>query len=327
MENKNQIIVPNTSLEFDDGNIKSGSLYASNESRFDAAHFSQPLTAFATGWKDNDDLVSMLEFIAPTVHVGRRFEFKKADNSECFLSEEDDVRAIGSSFKRVEYSGNSVNEKTLNKGLTMRIDHDDVSGDNWQERYVQILIQRMYRNELRRAITALQSIATKPITTIWTGLKGNPDSDLLDAIIKAGNEAGIDPNRALFGRSAWQIRHNAYASSDKAGAFAGLIMQPNQFAAVVGLDDVRISKERFNNTTTGEKKPMVNDSIVVFHGQGTIDKDDASTLKRFVTPIDGQQYRVYIQPHAKYTDITLEHYSNIITTSTLGVKTLKVSSK
>ena len=73
-----------------------------------------------------ENLEEMLEFIAPSIPVGRRFEFKSTNNAQAFYSDSDDIRSIGAEFKRVRYDGSSINEKTLNKGLTIRIDHDEV---------------------------------------------------------------------------------------------------------------------------------------------------------------------------------------------------------
>ena len=136
-------------------------IISANENRFTAGNYSEALTAFTVGWRDPENIAELLDFIAPPVPVGRRFEFKRSDNAQAFYSENDDVRAVGAEFKRVRYDGESINEKTLNKGLTIRVDHDEVAGDDWQERYVQMLMQRLLRNELRRAIQALDTIAAE----------------------------------------------------------------------------------------------------------------------------------------------------------------------
>ena len=40
----------------------------------------------------------------------------------------------------------------------------------------------------------------------------------------------------------------------------------------------------------------------------------------------GQPFAVYVQPYgAKLWDVTVEHYSNIIVTSTLGLRALEIS--
>jgi hypothetical protein len=328
MNETNNIPVPNATNDADHGNIQSGTIYSSSENRFNKSHYSEALTAFTVGWQDPENISATLDHIAPPVEVPRRFSFRVADPSSGFLSEVDDIRAPGASFKRTEYTGELVNEKTLNKGLTIRIDHDEIVGDHWQERYVQILIQRLLRSELRRAMTALSAVAGKGLNKVWGGDKASsPEADLLDAIISAGNQSGVEPNRALFGRSAWQMRHQLYANQDKAGAFAGLLLRPDELASTLGLQSIKIAQERFQ-LKPEQKTMMLGDSVILFHGHNVLGKDDPSNLKRFYTPTEGgNPFRVYIEDHPKYTDITVEHYSHIVTTSSLSIIKLNVTNK
>ena len=55
--------------------------------------------------------------------------------------------------------------------------------------------------------------------------------------------------------------------------------------------------------------------------------DDPSNTKRFWTPVEGGgKYRVYEQPiSSKLTDLTVEHYSNVVVTSSAGLRTLTIS--
>ena len=173
-----------------------GQLLLANDSRFLETYFSEPLTNYAVGWRDPNQTEATLQFIAPTVSVGRRFEWKKAANAEEFLSEVvDDQRAIGSDFKRVDYSAADVTDKTINKGLTYIADLDNVSGPNWQNHKVAKLLRRLYRNEFRRGISALAAAATNS-NVIWDTSAGvNPDQDLKTDLLTATNASGIRPNR------------------------------------------------------------------------------------------------------------------------------------
>lgn len=169
-------------------------IISANENRFSAGNYSEALTAFTVGWNDPENTAKILDFIAPPIAVGRRFEFKRSDNAQAFYSESDDVRAIGAEFKRVSYSGESVNEKTINKGLTIRVDHDEVAGDDWQERYVQMLLQRLLRNELRRAVAAIDTIAAASAETKTWNAQSNPDADIREMLMQAADESGVRPN-------------------------------------------------------------------------------------------------------------------------------------
>lgn len=299
-----------------------GEIYLANEARFTSATFSQPLTTYSVGWTDKENILATLNFIAPEVVVSRRFEFKKSTNAEELLSETDDVRAIGSPFKRVEYKGTTVNEKTINKGLTIRIDKDEmVDGD--EERAVMRLKSRLFRNDLRRAVTILLAIDNAGTAKTW-GSTGKPDKDLMDAIQTAGDAAGLNPNRLLFGTAAWQLRYASYEAQATAGAFAGLSLTPDQVAAKLGLSGARVSQERFQSSATAKSK-VVGSYAVVFFGENGVGKDDPSSVKRFVTPVGPEGVRVYRKEDDKFIDITVEHYSNLVNTSALGTAKLNIS--
>ena len=61
-------------LPVDDGHQAHGVICAANEARFESTYYSEPLTTFTVGWKDPEDLQDLLDFIAPPVTVGRRFD-------------------------------------------------------------------------------------------------------------------------------------------------------------------------------------------------------------------------------------------------------------
>ncbi|GHC07011.1 hypothetical protein [Cerasicoccus arenae] len=297
-------------------------IHAANESRFNAAHFSEALTAFTVGWQDPENLATLLDFVAPSVNVGRRFEFKRADNAEAFFSETDDLRAIGSTFKRVDYRGESVQAKTLNKGLTVRVDHDEITTSDWEERTVQILLQRLLRNELRRAITALDTAATNG-NKVWDD-STNPDGDLRTMLIAAADESGIRPNRLILGEGAWDLRASAYESQNNAGANTGANYTLSDLARKLFLDDARVFSSRYQSSAA-TKSAIVGNAVYAFFGQQALSKDEPSNLKRFVTPSEGGDFRVFREEHTKFTDITVEHYSTVVATSNLGIRKLTVS--
>ncbi|PWM31605.1 MAG: hypothetical protein DBX55_02425 [Verrucomicrobia bacterium] len=296
---------------------------AANENKFTAATFSSALTAYSTAWKDYAPLMAQLDFIAPAIPVGRRFEFKRSDNAQSFYSESDDVRAIGSEFKRVRYDGESVNEKTLNKGLTIRVDHDEVAGVDWQERYVEMLVTRLLRNELRRAIAALDTIASSAASSKTWSASSNPDADIRAMLSAAANESGVRPNRLLFGEAAWDLRMTVYESQNNAVAFKAGSMTQAELAAKFLLESCAVISSRYQSSPSA-KTQIAGSSIYAFYGQNTISKDEPSNLKRFYTPTEEGVFRVYCDEHAKYTDLTVEHYSSIIATSELGVRKITV---
>ncbi|MBI4024845.1 MAG: hypothetical protein HY360_07665 [Verrucomicrobia bacterium] len=303
-----------------------GVICLANEARFTETYFSEPLTGYAIGWRDLQNIQATLDFLFPAIQVGRRFEYKKADNAQAFYSESDDVRAIGADFKRVEFTGSSVNEKTLNKGLTIRVDLDDEIGDNYRELNTARLLQRILRNDLRRGVTAVSAAATNTAKTWDTTAGKDPDQDVRTDLLAGADVSGVRANRVLFGDTAWDKRGLAHRAQNSAGGFASAMLTPEATAGILGVDRVMVSRERFSSSASA-KTQVVNNLVLEFYAEDALMKDDASHTKRFWTPcIGGETVRVYEQQiSAKLVDITVEHYSNLVVTSTTGLRKLTIS--
>ncbi len=303
-----------------------GQIVLANENRLTSAYFSEPLSAYAVGWKDPANTQEMLDFLFPPIQVNRRFEFKKHNNLEEFLSETDDVRSIGSDFKTVKYSGSSVNSKTLNKGLTVEIDLDDVSGTGWQEAATGRLMRRLARNDLRRAIVAIAAAAHDNAKT-WDATAGkDPDQDTRTALTLGADGSGVRANRVVYGETAMDKRVLSHRAQVTAGGMSSAMATLQQIAAILGVDEVRVSKERYASSSTA-KSQIVANLVLAFYAEDGLDKDDPSNCKAFWSPCEGgEKYRVYAQQiSAKKFAITVEHYSQLVVTSTLGIEKLTIS--
>src|SRR4051794_33925096 len=66
--------------------LKPGEIYLANESVFTQQYFDEPLTTYAVGWRDPNNIQATLDFFAPAVPVTRRFTYKEWTNIEEFLS-------------------------------------------------------------------------------------------------------------------------------------------------------------------------------------------------------------------------------------------------
>src|SRR4051794_28088423 len=235
---------PEERLPLDNGNLAPGQMALANEARFTSAFFSEPLTAYATGWRDPNRIDQLLDFVCPPVQVGRRFEFKRCDNAEAFYSEADDWRGIGADFKRVEYRGSSVNEKTVNKGLTIRVDLDVIDQmPNWREVYTSRLLTRLQRNELRRAVTLIANGATNTAKTWDTTSGKDPDQDILTELIAGVDDSGVRPNRIVFGDVAWNKRLLAHRAQATAGGYASAGLTTDEVAGFLGVEGVMVARE------------------------------------------------------------------------------------
>lgn len=304
-----------------------GQILLANDARYLEAYYSEPVTNYAVGFMDKSDLLGQLQFVAPSVTVGRRFEWKKANNAEEFMSEIfDDQRAIGSDFKRVEYTAQDVTDKTYNKGLTYIADSDNVVGNNWQNEKAGKLTRRLLRNELRRGITLLSSSATNTAKTWDTTAGKNPDQDIKTELVTATNLTGVRPNRVFFGDSAWNSRSLSYEAQNNAGGYAASQMDEAALAKRLMVDEVLVSKARYQSSSAA-KSEIVGSKVIAFYAQDDADTEDASHMKRFVSEVEGGGLiRVYVQQlSAKLTAITVEHYSKIVCTFSTGIRQLTIS--
>ena len=138
-----------------------GQVGLANEAAFDAAFLSQPLSQFAAGTGGNkreEELQKLLDFLAPSVKVPRKFEYRTANDAADFAAEEadGDVRALYGEFKRVMAHGDVVNSKTLSKGLQTVLDKDEIAEvPGLEEQKVRWLKCMLLRAEIIRAFTLL----------------------------------------------------------------------------------------------------------------------------------------------------------------------------
>jgi hypothetical protein len=313
------------------GGYRDGQMFFANDSRFLETYFSEPLTNYAVGWRDPNNIEETAGFFAPPVVVGRRFEWKAAANAEEFLSETiDDQRAIGADFKQVKYTGTDVTDKTLNRGLTMITDLDNVVGVNWQNQRVAKLLRRLYRNRLRRAMAAIDAAAVATPYT-WDKTAGvNPDQDIRNELVAATGISGIRPNRIAFGDSAYNNRLAAFGAQNSPAGYTGYLQDPMQsLAAALMVDQVIVSKERYQSSGAA-KSEIVGNNVYAFFAEDGVDTEDPSNIKCFVSAFDEEQggglVRVYVQQiSAKLVAITVEMYEKIVVTYSGGLRKLIIT--
>ena len=299
-----------------------------NETRFNESYFSRPLTTYATGWRDQSPIQQTVDFLFPRVTVNRRFEYAAWTNAEEFLSETfDDARAIGSDFKRVEYTSSKVNAKTENRGLMMRVDLDEVAEkEGWETLYTGKLLRRLIRNRLRR-YAALAAAASTNTAKTWDGTAGkDPDKDVETDLIAAQTASGMFPNRVLYGHTAWDKRRLSHRAQNTAGGFASAGLTPEGLASYLNVEGVMVSRERYQSAAAA-KSEIVSNLVLEFMGNSDSSTEDASNYKQFITPIAGAgDFRVFtMQVSAKLYDIVVECYETGKVVTTLGARKLTIS--
>lgn len=301
-----------------------------NASLLDQAFFSEPLTNYAVGFRDDAKLDEALEFYAPAVQVSRKFTYAQFDNAEQFLTEDDDARPIRADFREVEYTSTKVLAATLNRGLQISVDLDEIDGmANWEEFYVQKLMRRIKRNSLKRAVALIAGTATNTAKTWDTTAGKDPDQDILLELITAADLSGIRPNRIGFGDTSWSKRLLSHRAQATAGGFGSAALTPEALAGFLQVDEVQVTSARYTSSATARTQIVAN-LVLMFLAESGVDTEDPSNIKRFISmgsaEQGGGQFQVYSQRvSAKRHVIAVGQYELTKLTSTLGMRKFTVS--
>ena len=308
--------------------LEPGIVHAANAARFTEAHFSEPLTTYSIGWRDQMGLQDLLDFAAPPVEVPRKFEYVEWVNNESFNIDVDDIRGVGSDFKRVELTSSKTTRKTLNKGLTYRVDLDNVDQNtNWREKIVSFLQERILRSEVVRSIALLAAAATNTAKTWDTTAGKDPDQDMLTEVITATGVIGIPPTNLLVDLTAWSLRAKAHRAQNTAGGFSSAGLAVDAVASQIGCVRGIIARHKYQLTPTTKQSVAAANYVLIYLANPGQSIDDPSNIKRFVSmTMGGTKTRVYEQQVSmKLIDISVEHYSLPVITSTLGIRRLTIS--
>ena len=332
MKNKFLMLAGNSARLNDPGQLfgqfstdaQSGIILAANDANFDGAHLSEPLTEFVADTPDEEGLDTILEAMAPSVPVGRAFTYLVADSTAQFqaMLADEDMREIGGEFGTVRPKGTQANGRTVNKGLTMILDNDQGGEDAAiQQRAATNLRNRLLRTEIYRAEALLEANDTA-LTPNWgvTNTAADPDGNIIADLELGGDARGIDSNIVVFCGGAWNRRFLSLGLGSNAARHQTRNLTPQQLAELLGVDAVVKAKIRYQSSATAKTK--IGDlKVFSYYAKAGAMPNDPSNIKRFVTPVPGGgMFRIYIQPLLKRTAVTVEHYSSIDLTSSLGIR-------
>lgn len=293
-----------------------------NSAAFNSSAFSQELTGYAAGYKV-PELTDALDFIAPPVPVpSKRFEFAQFGKGD-YVIDNDDERAVYGSFKVVTSSGKIVQAKLVHRGLTMVLDSDEIAA-NYEQRAVERLKKRLIRNELYRAAGMLVKAATnsaKKWMANGTG-KSTPDGDLMELVKSVADACGMHANRILCGEQAWAYRYAAMVASEAPGEGASAKLTPAEIAQFLGIEEMRISKDRYEYRDSSDGSDKKGNIVFAFNGRAGVDIDDPSTFKRFHL---GEGYSTFIEDKGYTKNITVSHYSLLAQTGVGACRSITVS--
>lgn len=309
-------------------NLAHGQITTANASLFVQAHFSEPLTIYATGWNPGGNIAELCEFLAPTIPgTGERYEHITYPNAEAFLSDvnaDDDLRAIGSDFKTVSDSSDKTSRSVPNRGLRIVLDWDRIKTmANWQQHYTDMLLRRIQLNAWRRKLAlAVASATDVPLTWDPDGT-ADPDYDLANQVQVSGDASGIRPTSALWGLGASLLRLQTYGATNTAKAMAGRMLSELEASRKAGLDP-KLDETRYQAGTS--KSRTMGSKVLLFTSAPTSTEDPSNFKTAKANTSQGGLRAVYVrQLSVKLWEVVVEVYETEFVASTLGVRTLSIS--
>jgi hypothetical protein len=309
-----------------------GAITVANSAQNYAGSLAQDVQGYLAGVPSTDDM-NLLEVLFPGIQTNDFFQFAKEDD-EAFLTEADDsdIRGVGASFKRVAYRGTNVAATTVQKGLTMRVDHKTLPKVNgvvvpgWENRYAAALRNRLVRVDIVRGIAVVHAASTDAAVT-FSGAT-NPDG-LLRTMVQAGRTAsGLLPTHVVFGNLAWQGRLDSYENATRVNHamanHAGYSMEA--LARYLGVQKVVLCDGVKQTAKGGTKADMLAGFCYGYSALASPIMEDPSNIKRAWSPVTGGgEWAVAIQESSVYTDITVWHESLIFAPITTGIRRVTVT--
>lgn len=307
--------------------LRHGLITTANASLFTEAHFSEPLTTYAIGWRDTARYDVLSDFIAPPLEGNSElYEHIEYPNAEAFLSDDapDDLRPIGGDFKTVEMTSTKDRRQVPNRGLRMVVDIDKVKNEpNWQETRVNRLMGRLARNAARRKV-ALAIAAATAQALIWDAAgNADPDLDVAKQAKLAGDSSGITPNRALWGVAAKLSRYQTYGATNTAKAVGGRNLSPEEACQKMGLQAL-VDDSRYQNGAS--KSTIVGSLVLLFNAYGQSGEDPSNFKTARANTMQGGRFAVYIrQLGVKFWEVIVECYETEFCATTLGCRVLNIT--
>ncbi len=286
--------------------------------------YREELTTYAVGYT-GVNFAADREALAPGVRVADQFAYHVFDNAEAFYSElTDDLRAPRADFKEVEYTNTRVLGETFNRGLMMVVDPRQVRNmPNWEQVYTRKLQERLMLNSARRAMALLVAGAVN-VGKVWDTTAGkNPDGDVRTQIKTGHTLAGVRPNRAAFGPTAWDLRVSSHEGQNNAGGYAAAGRDEVALARYLGIEQVLICQARYATSASAKAEALAN-LVILYNAMANALPEDASNIKRFWSPCEnGQEIQVHrwdVGPKKMFLAVEMNEFMKL--TSTLGLRTI-----
>ncbi|MES2598617.1 MAG: hypothetical protein V4662_25000 [Verrucomicrobiota bacterium] len=302
--------------------LKRGAAQGANDGNVDGFHLSEPLTQFITTVPDPENLQALLDSLFPNVPTGMRFSYAQWDESSAFQKDSmgEITRPVGGEFAVVSQRATEAEGRCYNKGLTIYVDNDQGGMlPQVQQQHVASLRNRILRSELAQGVALIDAAAGEEGSTNWGSSTSNPDGDVRTSLKNAGDLRGIESNVVLFGQGSWNNRCAAYEQAGRTNGGMKADYTPERLAQLLGVDRVVNLKTRYRTSATA-LAGIIGSTVYNYYAQFGATTTDPSNVKRFTMNTPSGQMRVFIEQQTSRVKITVDMYSNIIVTSTVGIR-------
>ena len=310
-----------------------GDIVAVNAASAFASSLAQDISGYLAGLPSTDES-DLLDLIAPPVMTADFFQFTKADDL-AYLTEADDsdIRAVGANFKRIQFSGTTVTDGTVQKGLTQRVDHRTIPMINgswvagWENNVAAGLKNRLIRAEKVRALSVIDAAANNTnVNWTTTPATANPDGDIRKAAERTRLATGLTATNLMIGSTAQQTRQDAYEAGARTNQANHGDYTPQQIANYAqcrtGFIETGIKQSKKGAT----KVVTLGNVAYVYNAEKSPMVQDPSNIKRCWSPtLNGGMWMVFVQENAAWTDITVFHQSKVIIPISVGIEKLTIS--
>ena len=274
-------------------------------------YFSEPLTGFAQDFYQTLSIEKVLNFVAGSVIVPRRFQYRvwgASTDLAPMTSPPDPRRALGANFSALPVSGTIQLNETDNKGFSVILDDDEINADpKWETVAVKRAVRTMLEYDRSVLYTMLYSAST-PVSMTWNGGSGqDPDADLITLLQTVESAVGVRPNRIIMTASAWAARIITLRAQTSLLAVSSAMLSPEQLGAQLGVKIMIPDDVAWGPSSA---------SVTAFYQQDGALTEDISTVKRFQSLCaDGALFRAYKRMVGNKTwEVTVEHYSRPVLT-------------
>lgn len=304
---------------------KAGNVFAANDGNLSASPMglSQPLTEYATGVRDRENLQELLDSLIPSCPVGSiRFSYLNETESEEFQKRSLPAitRPVHGEFPETKITGSLTEGACDNIGIVTYIDIDQGGLlPSMQQAIVQSRRNIILRSLIADGLAKIDAAASAETSKNWGDSAANPDGNLREMVKNSGAASGEDANTVVLGQGAWHYRADAYEVPTRTNGGQKADYTPERLAQYLQVDSVINLKARYRSSATA-LTDLLGATCYAYSARPGLMPGDSSNVKRFTLLNTGGGMRVWIEIGTHRVKIIVDAYARNIVTRSTGIR-------